>query len=139
MAYLVAIAVPLVLLALFLALTVVERRRGVRVLSGMRASLDATASGIAAQTRTLEPLAALMGGARTLAGHILHDIATVALAAVRAVERALAGKVRHLRSQGAPVRTETRSGFLKSVSYFKRSLRGPEKPADETPSENTVG
>jgi hypothetical protein len=138
MAYLVAILIPLVLLVAFVILTVIERKRGVRVLSNARASLDATASRVAVSARSLEPLAILGRNARRLAGHIIHDIATVALAAVRSSERFLSGLVRRLRSTRTSERTETRSGFLKSISYFKRTLRGTEKSSSEETTEGKV-
>jgi hypothetical protein len=138
MAYLIAILVPLVLLALFVALTVVERRRGRRYFGPARASLDAAASSLAGSARTMEPLKAAGRGLRRLAGHIIHDIATVTLAAVRASERSLSGLVRRLRSSRAPERAETRSGFLKSISYFKRTLRADAPPSKET-TDTTVG
>lgn len=138
MAYFIAIVAPLLLLVLFLVLTAFERRKGFRVLAGPRSSLDALAQNMAASARTAEPLAVILRGVRTLVGHVVHDVATVALAVVRAVERALAGKVRRLRSERTPERTETRSGFLKSISYFKRTLRTPAVVSSEETVAKTV-
>lgn len=136
MAYLIAILVPAALLTAFIGLTLHERRRGVRLAGPLRVKLDAFAARLARGMRSMSPVDAALRGARRLLGHIIHDIATVTLAAVRATERSLTALVRRLRSTRSPERAETRSGFLKSISYFKRTLRGPE----ETPvAEATEG
>ncbi len=130
MAYLIAILAPLALFVAFVALTVFERRRGARLFEKGRLVVDAFTRALVEDVQADVPFSRLMHGVRVLFVHIAHDIATVALMVVRAIERRLAGKVHQLKNS-ATAHAETRSGFLKSISYFKRTLRQPEVPQEE--------
>lgn len=140
MAFLIAILIALVLFVAFLGLTAWERKRGMRLFSRSRETLDARIAHAAVNVRTADPLAFVIRGARTLFGHIFHDIAMVTWGAVRLLERTLENAVRKLglmRGPAAP-RTETNSSFVKSISFHKRTLRPQDSSSEET-AEDTVG
>lgn len=137
MAYLAAILVSLALFFGFVGVTALERRRGVRFFGSMRERLDTRTVAVIQAARTFDPLDALIRGTRSLFGHVFHDLANVAWAIVRMLERALANIVRTLRTMRHHEAKETSSGYVKSISEHKHALRA------ETPSEgsadNTVG
>lgn len=138
MSYLIAILISLILFVGFIGLTVLERARGARFFAYGRASLDMKVSKAATVIRTADPLDFAVRGARTLFGHIFHDIANVAWATVRMLERTLATSVKKLRAmRHHEARTETNSEYVKSMSAHKEALRAESSP-EETP-ENTVG
>jgi len=142
MAYLIAILIALVLFFGFIALTALERRRGARLFGKARVLLDAKASAAGAVLTSADPLDFLVRGVRVIAGHVFHDLANVAWAFVRLLERTLALTVRRLRVMRHEERTETNSSFVKSISFHKRTLRTPETPAETAPTaeaENTPG
>lgn len=136
MPFIVAILASLALFSGFLVLTRLERRRGARFLEGARASLDRRASHAARAVRSADFLGLVAHAVRVVAGHIIHDVASVALAGVRAFERFLTELVRELRGTRDAARPETRSRFVKSMSYFKRTLKNPHVA---TTSEDALG
>lgn len=97
MLYFWLILVALVLFFGFLALTAFERKKGTRVVFGeARAVLDTHTSRAFKVLTTADPLDFLVRGARTLFGHVFHDLANVLWATVRMLERTLATVVHKL-------------------------------------------
>lgn len=138
MAFLIAILVSLALFAAFIGVTVLERTRGARFFAARRAALDARVTSAAMVVRTADPLDFVVRSARTLFGHIFHDIANVAWATVRMLERTLATAVKKLRAmRHHEARTETNSSYVKSISSHGEMLRA--EPSSEETSGNTVG
>lgn len=110
MGYLWFILGALVLFFGFLALTALERKRGVRVFGGARSSLDTRTTKVVEVLKTADPLDFLVRALRALFGHVFHDIANVLWATVRMLERTLAGSVRRLRAmRHHPVPSETKA------------------------------
>jgi len=136
MLYLILIIVSCALFFAFITVTLVERKRGTRILEHARRSLDTSTAYAAEVVRSADPALFLIRGARILFGHIFHDLANVLLAVVRILERTLSGTVHSLRGMRKPVpRTETSSSFVKSIAFHKRTLRKPVSSSGETPVE----
>lgn len=128
----------LVLFFSFLLLTAFEEKRGTRVFHGVRSRLDAHTVKAVSVLKTADPLDFLIRGARSLFGHVFHDIMNVLWATVRMLERTLASTVRKLRTmRHHPERTETNSTFVKSISDHKETLRA--EPSVEEKREDRVG
>ena len=136
MALLIATLVSVALVALLVALTVVEKRQGRRVFAGARARLDAESARAAFIATNTDVAGTLLHFIRLIAAHIAHDVTAMVLRAIRMLERGLA--TLHVRLRRAR-RTDAPQGsrFVKSISYYKRSLRSPEQSPSETT--DTVG
>jgi len=133
MASLIAILISVALFAGFVALTLIEKKRGVRVLSGARSQLDAEAARASFILSNTDFAGALLRLARMLIAHIAHDVTAMTLRAIRMLERGLA--TLHVRLRRAR-RTDAGNGshFVKSISYYKRSLRNPGETAENPTS-----
>lgn len=117
MALLIALSVFLVLFIGFVVLTLVEKKRGARVVSGARAALDETVANAVDTVRSTNLLGSLTHGALVIAGHIAHDFTAAMLRAVRILERALHSTHQKLRRERA---VNGASGFAKLLPHFKR-------------------
>lgn len=129
MPYLLAILIPLGLLALFLALVAFEGRTGRRlVLPGRRELLDLKAARLAFVVRHVDWGAFANDVTRTGLERLAHDLAHSTLIGVRALERELTGLVRTLRARRdaplLPARAADRPSRLESaVAYLKKSVQ----------------
>ena len=126
--YFIAIAVPLVLLVLFLALVAVEERRGRRLFfPGRRYALDLKAERAAFVIQHVDWGAFTSDLARTSFERLAHDLAHTTLIFVRALERQLTKLVRVLRARRdqhfLPQRsTEKPTRMESAISYLKRTV-----------------
>lgn len=96
MALAIAILVVALLLGGFIFLTIVEKKRGARVLAPLRARLDVYVGGAAHEARKLNG-GELSARLRVIAAYIVHECVHAVLIAVRALERLLTQTVRTLR------------------------------------------
>ena len=132
MEYLIFLAVTILLLGGFFALTIFEARRGTRVFSGVRANFDKETTRIAFIIEHVDFAAYAQDEAKHLLGRFGHDVAHLTLQAVRGAERLLTRVVRHLRvrqdENAAP--RETQREFVKTLADFKGHLEAnrPEIP-----------
>ncbi len=132
MPYLIFIAVPLLVLAGFLALVSFEERRGSRIiLAGQRYRLDLTVARISFVVKHVDWGAFINDLVRTSVERATHDIAHMALVAVRALERQLTQVVRTLRARRdqpllAP-RADRPSRIQTAISYVKKTVQRSRK------------
>jgi hypothetical protein len=116
----------LALFAAFCALLSFERARGARVLAGLRGRLDTEVVRAAYLAEHVD-----WGGytrEKLRAGSLWlgHELARLALALVRAVERALARTLRQIRAQTAsapPASAQAARPFVQALSDFKEELK----------------
>jgi len=140
--YVIAIAVPFVLLVLFFALVSYEQRRGSRlVLAGRRYELDLKAERAAFIVKHVDWGAFTSDVVRTSFERLAHDLAHTTLMFVRVIERELTKLVRVLRArreqQLLPSRSAEKPTRLASaISYMKRTVyRSRKLPAAEQEAE----
>ncbi len=108
-----AIVLFAALLAGFLFLTAVEKRRGSRVLAPLRARLDVYTADAALKARSLNG-GVLRKRASVIGAYLVHEVVHGVLVAVRALERLLTNTVRALRARHgvtppAPLVEETKT------------------------------
>jgi hypothetical protein len=144
MPYLILIVISLVLFLGFISMTIVETRRGVRMFLPLRESFDKTASRILFVLTHVDLASFVSKLLRDLGSRIAHDGAHGSLLAVRFFERLLTRAVRTLRlrnSTTTPVAPKETSHFVRTIMYFKQTLRHSRKTAvpPSTPPEDAVG
>lgn len=133
MPYVIYLGVPFLLLTAFIALVVVEEKRGKRLLlPGRRYNLDLKASRAAFVIRHVDWGAFLNDIVRTSVERLAHDIAHTTLMAVRAAERQLTGFVRTLRARRdeplLPQRSpDAPSRLEQAASHVKKTVRRARK------------
>lgn len=115
MIYFLIAIVPPALLTGFLVLTLIERRRGLRVLGVWRNRLDARVARASFIVAHVDWSAFTKHLLRTSAERIVHDIAHTSLIAVRTLERVLTRTVRYLRERGAHQEASTEAVAQSSV------------------------
>ena len=125
-AYIIAILVPLALLAGFLALVSIEERTGRRMFAGRRYQFDERIARIAFIIRHVDWGAFSADIARTSLERAAHDVAHATLLAVRALERFLTQVVRQLRARqdapALPSRTQS-TRTERAVRYIRQTVR----------------
>lgn len=131
--HLILIAAPLVLLALFLAVTAYEGRRGRRLaLSGPRYLFDKKMERAAFIVQHVDWGAFLNDLTKSGAERLLHDLAHSTLIAVRAVERELTSLVRTLRARREPTAlpapdAQEPSRIAAATAYLRKTIRRSRK------------
>ena len=145
MPYLILIGISLLLFVGFLSLTAVETRRGVRILLPLRESLDTFATRLLYIVTHIDLGTFTARVAKDTSSHIVHALAHSSLVGTRFIERTLTRAVRYLRTRHLPaspaVPKET-SGFVRTIIYFKQTLRRSRKsevPPTSVSSEDTIG
>jgi len=127
MAYLIFLAVSILLFAGFLALTAYESRRGSRVLERARAAFDARLERVSFITTHVDLPAYLRDLVRVLAARIAHDLIHASLVVVRFLERLLTRAVRTLRAERVTLaeaeRARQTSEFVSQMRDLKDELR----------------
>lgn len=124
--YLLFIAVALLLFFGFVGLTTFETRRGVRLFVPLRESLDRFSARLSYVLTHFDLAAFSLRVLRDLFERVTHDVAHGSLVAVRFIERTLTRAVRYLRERNghaAPVAPRETSHFVRTIIYFKRTLR----------------
>jgi hypothetical protein len=110
MALLIAILVVAALLAGFLYLTSLEKKRGRRFFERTRAAFDAKVARMGAYLSSGETHASLAHKLRDTADHAVHEIVHGGLLGIRAVERALTRLAREIRGRRAKSLQEKNGG-----------------------------
>ncbi len=124
MAYLIAIAVLVLLLGGFLVFVGFEERSGRRFLAGRRYKLDSRVERTAFILRHVDWGAFSADVARSSIERTIHDIAHGSLIAVRALERFLTRVVRTLRTRrDVPLPPPSVSRTTATVTYLKRAVQ----------------
>lgn len=134
MAYLIAIAVSLILFGGFLLITALEGARGARLFGSGRAALDARVARVSFVLQHVDWSAFLAHLTRSGLERLLHDIAHTSLLVVRFLERELTRAVRALRSRREATLPEAGprpSPLAGTVTYLQKTLRSARrKPRD---------
>lgn len=131
--HLILIAVPIGLLALFLAIVAIETRMGRRLaLSGPRYRFDQRMARTAFIIRHVDWGAFLNDLTKSGAERLLHDLAHTTLLFVRAVERELTSLVRTLRARREPAQlpppdAEEPSRIAAATAYLRKTVRRSRK------------
>lgn len=118
------IIAALVLVALYVAILVVEAKRGARFFERERARLDRTVRQGVFILAHVDFASFAKEQTRILARRLVHDIAHLSLGLVRAAERLLTQAVRRLRTQPPSARPSAESSrtFVRTLSEFKGQL-----------------
>lgn len=132
MAYLIALALSLALLAGFVALTRYEARRGMRFFAAERARLDEHVEKVEFIVAHVDLAAFARDEARHAMTRLGHAIAHISLQAVREIEHLLTRLVRNLRmrTESAAVPRESTREFVKTLSEFKDTLHATHPDID---------
>lgn len=139
--HLILIAVPLSLLALFLAVVSYEGRIGRRLaLSGARYRFDRQMEHASFIIRHVDWGAFFNDITRSGAERLLHDLAHTMLIGVRAAERELTSLVRWLRARREPTAlpapgAEGTSRIASATAYMKKAVRRSRKLPIDTSAE----
>ena len=125
MLYFVFIALSLILLAGFIALTQYESNHGVRFFAPQRTSLDAFVERAQFIIEHVDLAAFAREELRRASTSVGHEVVTLSLQVVRSVERLLTRLVRHLRTknESANVPHESTREFVRTLSDFKDTLK----------------
>ncbi len=125
MLYFIFIALSLILLAGFIALTQYESSHGVRFFAPQRASFDGAIERAQFIIEHVDLAAFIQEELRRASTNVGHEVVTLSLQAVRSVERLLTRLVRHLRTknESANVPHESTREFVRTLSDFKDTLK----------------
>lgn len=137
MIYLIIAGAVALCLGGFLVLTSVETARGVRVLSQTRSRFDRFASRAVILFTHVDFASFFRQLTHDVFHKVAHDFVVVVLQVVRMIERGLSGVTKTLRARIAPPPitpspTEA-SHFVKTISYFKKTMRRSRKENGELP------
>ncbi len=102
MVFLILLILLILLLIGFLFLTAREAKTGHRLFGGWRTSLDTKMRGVEATLTHTPPSRVIVQVARTLVRNLLHEVAHVALVAIRVIERALTRLVHRVQKMESP-------------------------------------
>jgi hypothetical protein len=133
MGLLITLLICLALFIGFLMLTGAEKKRGTRLFGRVRDAFDVRVEEGIDTMRHADLVHAMFRAVLKFGTIIAHDITAAALRAVRMLERFLASL--HLNLRHTRAADGTGSGFVKSITHFKKNLRTAHPPAaDATPS-----
>lgn len=135
MAYLIAIALAVLLFAGFLLLTRFERARGLRFFESLRNRVDEKTDKAVFVATHVDWSAFLSHFFRTLVARIAHDLAHASLIVVRVLERLLTRIVKYLRSarpQTPSIPEKPRFDMRASLSQFRLRRKRGTKTVEES-------
>lgn len=133
MAYAIAILVFFTLLVLFLLMTAKEAQSGVRMFARTREAWDVGLRESTETFRTINVSLLLSHSARSFIEELAHEVAQVALAAIRATERTLVRAMHGLQASRQSVKTLMAKQHIEEVvQRFKKS------ETDEVPDTRPV-